>query len=112
MTDSIVTPENTQLIARRMGYESDNRGSLGIDLIELIETDHNGIRHIGWFDPIANAEQSREIEEKLLDLGWRIHKWFDSYYLTIDKSDAEFKEIEAETLPLAIYKAALMEAKK
>ena len=105
MTDEIVTPENTLLIAKWAGF-------FGVWIQKKAWVFHQVNGQPVSCDFITNAEQSRESEEKLLDLGWRIHKWFDTYYLTLDKSDAEFTEIEAKTLPLALYKAALYEANK
>ena len=61
------------------------------------------------YNPITNANQSRDIEEKLLILGWEVHFMVCKYLL---KKFDDSTNITAVTLPLVIYKAALYEANK
>jgi len=102
MTDKIVTPENTKLIAEWMGYE----------IVTSALNEWNVTRNEGsgcWeYNLITNAEQSREVEKKLLELGHDV--FFDcGFYNVFNESKIDNS---AETLEQVIYEAALQEANK
>ncbi len=104
MTNKIVTPENTKKIAEWMGRKADYVHDIITKEVAYIE-----INDEEKYNPMTNAEQSREIEKKLLDSCWRIEKFADSYQATSRETG---NSLVAETLELVIYKAALWEAEK
>ncbi len=106
MTDSIVTPENTKKIAEWMGYDSRTiTNFFGTHII--IKTKYGGVCD---YNPITNAEQSREIEKKLLDLCWKIEKFSVCNYQATSRETGN--SLLAETLELVIYEVALFEVGK
>jgi hypothetical protein len=60
-------PEQLKVIAKGMGYETESRGSNGL---EIISCDEHGVSHIGWYNPLTNAEQSWKGYKFLLDKGF------------------------------------------
>ena len=109
MTDEIITPENTKLIAEWMGInliENKDSGLLSVPI-------GNGVfQEPTEYNPITNADQSREIEEKLLQVWGRIDIENTDGIFYISSAIYSCIYFSAEKLPLAIYKAALYEAKK
>ncbi|HFD32059.1 MAG TPA: hypothetical protein ENJ28_05025 [Gammaproteobacteria bacterium] len=104
MTDEIVTPENTKLIAEWMGYKSRIVDAvINCKAVYIIDED-NIYNAQTEYNPITNADQSREIEEKLLKLGYEIICIKEQFYSLVLKLKSDIVE---ESLPLAIYKAAL-----
>lgn len=60
--------ETRDKIAKALGYQTDNHGIRGI---EIIECDEHGISHVDWFIPEENPAQLLEVikwlpEDKLL----------------------------------------------
>ncbi len=108
MDNEIVTPENTKLIADWMGYESQPLTDKSDNVMIVIK----GLRMLPFvYNLITNADQSREVEKKLLELGWRVDREEEKYLvLNYSKPENGFAQ-RAATLELAIYKAALWEAK-
>ena len=111
MTDEIVTPENTKLIAEWMGYSSIviAKDCNPYKVMKISQDSADKLFKRDEYNPITNADQRSEIEEKLLKLGWSPQWLVDIYVL---KKWNTLGIITAATLPLAIYKAALYEAKK
>jgi len=104
--DNIVNPTNTKLIAEWVGYKTtivgDALGVIGVFI------SNQGMKY--KYNPITNAEQSRELEKKLLKL-----KYFINYLQrneVFQILQIGYRGFESETIELAIYKAALHEAKK
>ena len=120
MTDEIVTQENTKLIAGWMGKEI-TIGNTGVFSGSMLVWEKEKREE---YNLITNATQSREVEEKLLGLRWKIegfnfgsdfkeHPLIFSLTKNINEPQKGYQEtIEAKTLELVIYKAALWEAKK
>ncbi len=106
MTDSIVTPENTKKIAAWMGKKA-----VVFEDMVIISNPAGQI-----YNPITNAEQSREIEKRLISKYYYIIEGGEivgdkGQYYEIKTEDGEIIA-KAETLELAIYKAALLVAEK
>ena len=103
--DSIITPDNTRLIAEWMG-EKFTYQTVMSEINTIFVTDEG--RDIEY-SLTNNADQRFEVLEKLLGLGYGLLLNEDTYRLkNFDPWSVDY----AETLKLAIYKTALSEAKK
>ncbi len=112
MTNSIVTPENTKKIAAWMEYETHFSHYHEFNNKEKMVLFDEGC-HIEY-NPITDAEQSRALEKKLLKITSPIgirYKIECLYKFVIVDIYINIS-YRAETLELAIYKTALMEAEK
>ncbi len=120
MTDSIVTPENTKKIAEWAGYHAEILNDKPDYIGSYVPYNKSNVyirpaqykmHMLSYYNPITNAEQSREVLEKLLILGWKVAEYGGIINMKILRTGFG-KLIKAETLELAIYKASLQEAEK
>ncbi len=75
-----LTPEHLKAIAKSQKYEVEDCGIRGL---EIIECDHNGVDHIGWYNPLEDDSQLLELVEWLLKKDWTIGQYDteDTYHI-------------------------------
>ncbi len=108
MTDLIVTPENTKLIADWMGKENI------IIADDTVCFTPNGLHHKYPYNLIGDADQRFEVEKKLMKkCGFTFNHTYgfgkSNQWVAVS---GNLKNFEAKELELVIYKAALSEAMK